>query len=92
MTLLLDSTIKVSLIVLMVLGARALMRRRSAAMRHWVLSVAIGCAAAAPLLATMVPGVPGFPGWYVGLGPVFPDAPAAPTGQNVNPSRRSVPG
>ena len=41
MNLLIDSTVKVSLIVLVALVARALLRRRSAAVRHWVLSVAI---------------------------------------------------
>src|SRR5205823_10048109 len=62
MNLLLDSTVKVSVIVLMALVARALLRRRSAAVRHWVLSVAIACAAAMPLLAAMVPA------WHIGLG------------------------
>jgi len=60
MNLLIDSTVKVSLIVLVALVARALLRRRSAAVRHWVLSVAIACAAAMPLLAMMVPA------WHIG--------------------------
>jgi len=71
MNLLLDSTVKVSLIVLMALVARALLRRRSAAVRHWVLSVAIACAAALPLLALMVPA------WSIGPGTFSPVPPAA---------------
>jgi TonB family protein len=55
MTFLLDSTLKVSLIVLVALGATLLLRRRSAAVRHWVLAVAIGCAVATPLLALVMP-------------------------------------
>src|SRR5260370_35316106 len=67
MSFLLDSTLKVSLIVLVALGARVLLRRRSAAARHWVLAVAIACAAASPLLGLIVPS------WRVHLG-TFPYA------------------
>jgi hypothetical protein len=76
MNLLLDSTVKVSLIVLVALVARALLRRRSAAVRHWVLSVAIACAAAMPLLAMMVPA------WHIGLGAFSASPPAAPAAQS----------
>jgi TonB family protein len=62
MSFLLDSTLKVSLIVLVALGATALLRRRSAAVRHWVLAVAIACAAANPLLGLIMPS------WHVHLG------------------------
>jgi TonB family protein len=55
MSFLLDSTLKVSLIILVALGATILLRRRSAAVRHWVLAVAIGCAVATPLLSLMMP-------------------------------------
>src|SRR5712692_7184784 len=55
MSFLLDSTLKVSVIVLVALGATILLRRRSAAVRHWVLAVAIGCAVATPVLALIVP-------------------------------------
>ena len=55
MSFLLDSTLKVSLIILVALGATILLRRRSAAVRHWVLAVAIGCAVATPLLSMMMP-------------------------------------
>jgi TonB family protein len=46
---------KLSLIVLGTLAVTLLMRRRSAALRHWVLAAGIACAAASPLLATIVP-------------------------------------
>jgi TonB family protein len=67
MSFLLDSTLKVSLIVLVALGATVLLRRRSAAVRHWVLAVAIACAVATPLLGLIMPA------WHVRLG-VFPSA------------------
>ena len=48
--------IKVSLIILCGLAAVRLLRSQSAAMRHWVLTIAIACAAAAPLVQPFVPG------------------------------------
>ena len=45
MNLLVDSTIKVSLLVVLGLGASALLQKRSAALRHWVLTVTILCSA-----------------------------------------------
>lgn len=52
--------IKISLVVLAGLAACALLRRHSAAMRHWVLAAALACAAIAPVLELVVPawGVP----------------------------------
>jgi TonB family protein len=47
--------IKVSLIVLLGLAATVLLRKRSAAVRHWILAAAIICAAATPLLERVVP-------------------------------------
>lgn len=55
MTPLLDSAIKVSVVLLIALGAVALLRGRSAAARHWVLSVGVLLAAAMPLLAAIAP-------------------------------------
>lgn len=55
-------TIKVSLIMGLALLATACLRRRSAAVRHWVLSVAIVCAAVVPLLQVVVPS------WRLGSG------------------------
>jgi len=53
--LLLNTTIKISLIVLAALVATALMHRRSAAMRHFVLVAALACAAATPAVRLVVP-------------------------------------
>ena len=72
MGLLLESTLKISIVVLIALAAAALSRRRSAALRHWILSAAIVCAAAMPLLTSVVPSwsvpVAGMsaPGWISG--------------------------
>lgn len=46
---------KVSVIVLVALAVTVLLRRRSAALRHWVLAAAIGCAAVMPALERLVP-------------------------------------
>jgi TonB family protein len=55
MTLLLTSTIKVSVILLFAFGATALLRKRSAATRHLVLSAAVLCAVALPAVEWVVP-------------------------------------
>jgi TonB family protein len=68
MSFLLDNTLKVSLIVLVALGATVLLHGRSAAVRHWVLAVAIACAAASPLLGLIVPS------WHVHLGSFLPES------------------
>ena len=52
---LIESAIKGSLIVLMALAMMPLLRRRAAALRHWVLSAALVCAAAAPAITVAVP-------------------------------------
>lgn len=62
MIVLLDATVKVSLIVLAALAAVWLTNRRSASVRHWILAVSFACAAVAPLLALVVPS------WRVDLG------------------------
>lgn len=46
---------KVSLILLCALAGEALLRKRSAALRHWVLAAAIVCAAATPVLELIAP-------------------------------------
>jgi TonB family protein len=78
MSLLLDSTLKVSLIVLVALGATILLRRRSAAVRHWVLAVAIACAAATPLLGLIMPS------WHVHLGTFLSASQVEPPGSLVS--------
>ena len=50
-----DLTIKVSCVVVLALLVSALARRRSAALRHWILTTAIVCAALAPLLQPIAP-------------------------------------
>lgn len=55
MNLLLDSAIKVSLVMLLALAATGLWRTRPAALRHWVLSMAIVAAALTPLLVGVTP-------------------------------------
>jgi TonB family protein len=55
MNLLFDSTIKVSLLLLAAFGAAQLLHRRSAAVRHWPLAVAVTCAAALPFLTMLLP-------------------------------------
>ena len=59
--LLVESTLKVSLVMLAALVAVACLRRRSAALRHWILSAAIVAAMAAPLLGLDMPS------WHIPL-------------------------
>jgi TonB family protein len=54
-TFLLDSTLKVTLVIAVGLTLARLLSRRSAALRHWVLTVTILCALATPLLERVVP-------------------------------------
>ncbi len=95
MTALLDLTIRVSIIVGSALAAVALLRNRAAALRHWLLAVAIVCAAAAPAIAPFAPA------WHVSRAGSTPDpgritidvtttygAPAAPTAAPRLPSPR----
>jgi TonB family protein len=55
MSLLLENTIKVSFIVVAALATAALFKHRSAALRHWLLSVAIACAVVAPAFRPIAP-------------------------------------
>jgi TonB family protein len=72
MPLLLESTIKTSLIVLVALAGAALLRRQSAAVRHWVLATAIICSAVVPALGLVVPS------WHLPIGAVSSLPPVAP--------------
>jgi TonB family protein len=56
MSLFLDNTLKVSLVILAGLAVSRLLRRRSAAVRHWVLAVTILGALATPVLEQILPG------------------------------------
>lgn len=55
MTVLLDATLRVSVILLAALGLAAVLSHRSAALRHWVIAAGLACAAAAPLLPLVLP-------------------------------------
>jgi TonB family protein len=68
MTLLLATGVKGSVILVAALVAVVLLRRRSAALRHWVLTVALACAAATPALSLMTPA------WHIGVGALTPAA------------------
>ena len=58
MSLFLYSAIKVTVVVAGALAATRLLRGRSAALRHWVLSAAIVCGAGMPFLELVVPSWP----------------------------------
>ena len=53
--LLVVASVKISGIVLVALAAITVLRRRWAALRHWILAAAIVCAAAAPALERLLP-------------------------------------
>ena len=55
MTLLVESAIKGSLIVLIGLAILPLLRKQAAALRHWVLATALVCAAMAPAVTRALP-------------------------------------
>jgi TonB family protein len=59
-----DATLRVSAVLLIALGVSFVFRRRSAALRHWILAVGITCAAATPALQVLLPSwqieLPGF--------------------------------
>jgi TonB family protein len=55
----LDGAIKVSLVVGVGLLLAGLFRRRSAAVRHWILAATIGCAAVLPVFQALMPS------WHV---------------------------
>jgi beta-lactamase regulating signal transducer with metallopeptidase domain len=84
--LLIESTVKASLVMLAAFAAIACFRRRgSAAMRHWILSAAIVAATAAPLLGAVVPS------WHVPFGAIPRPRLIAPTAASSDASviRRS---
>jgi beta-lactamase regulating signal transducer with metallopeptidase domain len=55
MSLLLATAVKTTVVLLAALAARALVRNQSAAVRHWMLAVAIGCALLMPALGYIAP-------------------------------------
>jgi len=83
MTLFLDGTLKVSLVIVIGLAAASVLRGRSAALRHWVLATTIVAAMAVPVLEWVVPA------WQVQIRRA-----EATSGQTINqaggPARPSV--
>jgi len=55
MTLLLEAAIKIALVIVVGLIAAAALRRRPAALRHWMLATAIATALATPLMMRLAP-------------------------------------
>jgi TonB family protein len=80
MRLLLEITARVSIVMLLALGPRAALRHRSAALRHWVLAVAIACAAATPLAMLVAPA------WQIPVGRLVPLIGTVPAGAEVTTS------
>jgi TonB family protein len=58
-----EHVLKVSAILLGGLTASALLARRSSALRHWVLTIALGCSLAMPLLSWALPSWSAAPIW-----------------------------
>ena len=81
--LLLESTVKASVVIIAALAAVACLRRRSAALRHWLLSAAIVAATAAPFLGLVTPA------WHVPLDALPRPAMAVPS-VITGPSPRST--
>jgi beta-lactamase regulating signal transducer with metallopeptidase domain len=75
---LLNTTIKISLIVFVALATLVLLRRRSAAVRHFVLAVSLACAAATPALRLVAPAWQATAGtWLTASRAVLIDRPLA---------------
>lgn len=68
MTFVIDTTVRVSIILLIALGAALVLRHRSAAVRHWVLAFGVVCGAITPLLELTLPS------WHIAV-PAFSSAP-----------------
>ena len=84
---------KMSLIVFGALGVTFLLRRRSAALRHWVLAAGVVCAAAVPFLAAVVPAWPlpfATPTAFVAYDDAYVDAGTAPTAPRREPGARAA--
>ena len=78
MSPILDSTIRVSIVVAIGLAASHLLRHRSAAVRHWVLAATMLCALSVPVLQAIVPAW-GVPTPMVGAARRAPSSSAAPS-------------
>jgi TonB family protein len=77
MSFLIENAVKASVILLAALLAQALFHTRSAALRHCVLAIAIGCAGVTPLLSNLLPSSPPAFIWNVGAIQRAPEMSAA---------------
>jgi len=85
MTFLLDAAIKSSAVLLVALFAAWMLRRSSAAVRHFVLAAGLACAALSPALAVVMPG------WSVELSKrAQMAAPVSPIATRTAPAGASV--
>jgi TonB family protein len=82
--LIVPSALSVSVILLVALIAVVLLRTRSAALRHWVLAVAVACACATPLVSAVLPPWLGVAVWSPHVSPDGREAPQA--GQRASPA------
>src|SRR5690349_10910047 len=82
--LLLNTTIKISVIVSVALAATLLLRQRSAAVRHFVLAVALACAAATPIVRVVAPA------WQPASRLQVIDRPLAVFDDSASPSPASI--
>jgi TonB family protein len=55
---LIEATLRLSVVLLPAIIACLLLKSRSAALRHWVLAVAVACAWATPFLSNVLPALP----------------------------------
>jgi TonB family protein len=88
MSMLLESAIESSVILLLALGLMPIFRGRSAALRHGVLTAALVCAAVAPLLGRVVPSWQ-LPAALTSLTSGTPPAVATPAPSIASASRRA---
>jgi TonB family protein len=72
MSLLIESTVRVSSVLVLALVAAAVLRMRSAALRHWILAAAIAAAVAMPMLRPIAPS------WNLPLDLATAQGPPAP--------------
>jgi beta-lactamase regulating signal transducer with metallopeptidase domain len=85
MTVLFDSALKVSVVLAVALFAAALCRRRSPALRHWILSAAVLCSTALPFAAWVLPV------WNLTPAKTIPAFSGAPGSQGVTNALGAVP-
>ena len=78
--LIVQSALGVSVILLAALLAIILLRTGSAALRHWVLAVAVACACATPLLSAVLPPWLGVALWRPGVAQGSREAPQSAPG------------